>query len=638
MCGIAGIATLDGLRPDDRALLDRMLGSIAHRGPDDQHVVADDVAAIGARRLSIIDLDTGRQPLTDESGSFVASLNGELYEYVELRERLRAGGHRLRSSGDTEVIAHLYEDLGDRFVDEIRGMFAIAVWDRSRRRLVLARDRLGKKPLYYRVQGDRLLYGSELKALLVDPDLARHVDPAVLARYFQHGYVPGEDSILRGVRKVPPASVLSWDGGEPVVQRYWAPTYEPKLSRSMSEDIECCLGLIRDAVRLRLRSDVPVGAFLSGGIDSSLIVALMAELSPVPVRTFSIGFDDEAFNELPHAREVAQRFATTHTEEIVQLDAAAMVPDLARTFDEPLADTSAVPTFRIAQVAAREVKVVLTGDGGDEAFAGYRTYRRQVLMEAVARIVGPLQPGLATVAAAAMPPRGRTLRLQRQLRRWARDARLPLDERYVAMMTLVAPELRRRLLRSVDGSTRDGLLLTTLSEGPTDVVDRMLRADTLTYLPDDLLVKMDRATMAASLEARAPLLDSRIVEFASRLPAARKVNGLDTKVLLRAVAARVLPPEITSRPKMGFSVPIDTWFRANLATMFSDLVLAPDAASRDHLDTAVASTLLADHLARRADHGAILWALLMFETWARTWLAGPALTTPPAPRRLRPSA
>ncbi len=624
MCGIAGIVTRDGLRPDDRTLLDRMLAAIAHRGPDDQHVIADDAAAIGARRLSIIDLDTGRQPLTDELGSVVASMNGELYEYLELRERLQASGHLFRSSGDTEVIAHLYEDLGERFVHDTHGMFAIALWDRPRHRLVLASDRLGKKPLYYRVQGDRLLYGSELKALLVDPDLARRVDPASLTRYFQYGYVPGVDSIVRGVHKVPPASMLIWEGGEPVVQRYWAPSYEPKLSRSLTEDVESCLGLIRQAVRLRLRSDVPVGAFLSGGIDSSLIVALMAELSPMPVRTFSIGFDEAGFDELPYAREVARRFATTHTEEVVQIRAADLVPDLARTFDEPLADTSALPTYRIAQIAARDVKVVLTGDGGDEAFAGYRSYRRQVLMEAVARIVGPLQPGLATLAAAAMPPRGRTLRLRAQLRRWARDARLPLDERFAAMMTLAPPELRASLLRSPDASARDGLLLETLSGGPSDVVDRMLRADTLTYLPDDLLVKMDRATMAASLEARAPLLDYRIIEFAGRLPAARKVNLLHTKVLLRAVAARVLPPEIAGRPKMGFSVPIDEWFRASLSTMFSDLVLAPDAASRDHLDVTVASTLLAEHAAGQANHGSILWALLMFETWARTWLGAAA--------------
>ena len=550
----------------------------------------------------------------------VASLNGELYEHLELRERLQASGHRFRSSCDTEVIAHLYEDRGEQFVHDTHGMFAIAVWDRPRRRLVLARDRLGKKPLYYRIQGDRLLYGSELKSLLVDPDLARHVDPASLARYFQYGYVPGADSILRGVRKVPPASMLLWEGGEPVVQRYWAPTYEPKIRRSFKEDVEGCLVLIRDAVRLRLRSDVPVGAFLSGGIDSSLIVAIMAELSPSPVRTFSIGFEDAGFDELPHAREVARRFGTTHTEEVVEIRAADLVPDLARTFDEPLADTSALPTYRIAQIAARDVKVVLTGDGGDEAFAGYRTYRRQVLMEATARIVGPLQPGLATLAAAAMPPNGRGLRLRGQLRRWARDARLPFDERYVAMMTLASPELGASLLRSAHGPARDGLLLDVLSGGPSDVVDRMLRADTLTYLPDDLLVKIDRSTMAASLEARAPLLDYRIIEFAGRLPAARKVNLVGTKVLLRAAAARVLPPEITGRPKMGFSVPIDEWFRASLSTMFSDLVLAPDAASRDHLDATVASTLLAEHTAGQADHGPILWALLMFEMWARTWI------------------
>ena len=621
MCGIAGIATTDGLNADDRVRLDAMLTAIAHRGPDDVHVLADRQAAIGARRLSIIDLSTGRQPVTDESGSIVATLNGELYEYIELRESLAAAGHTLRTRGDTETIAHLFEDLGERFVERMYGMFAIAVWDARHRRLVLARDRLGKKPLYYRTDGNRLLYGSELKALMADPDLERRVDTRSVAQYLQYGYVPGARTILEGVRRLPPASTLVWDGGEPVVTRYWEPAYAPKIRRDFDEDVDECLDLVRHAVKVRLRSDVPVGAFLSGGVDSSLVLALAADQSASPLRTYSIGFEEQGFDELPFARRVARHFGTIHEDEVVRMDAAGALPGLAHAFDEPLADTSALPTYRIAQIASGRVKVVLTGDGGDEAFGGYRTYRRQALMGQVGRYTGALQAPGAAALATAMPALGRGVRLRGQLQRWARDARLPADDRFVAMMSMTTPEQRARLLPRRDHARLDGILLETLVSGPADPIDRILRADTLTYLPDDLLVKMDRATMAWSVEARAPLLDHRIIDFAGRVPASRKVRASGTKILLRAVADRVLPPEVSRRPKMGFTVPIDAWFRGDLALSFRDLVLAPDAVSRDLVDTAGAAALLDDHAAGRDSHGQLLWALLMLEAWARAWVA-----------------
>ena len=376
MCGIAGIATRDGLAPGDPALVDEMLGSLSHRGPDDQHRIADSHTTIGTRRLSIIDLEHGRQPLANEDGTIWATQNGEIYNYLELQQELEARGHTLRTRSDTETIVHLYEEFGDDFATHLRGMFAIAIWDSRRHRLLLARDRTGEKPLYWRLSDGRLTYGSELKAIMSDPQLERVVDPDALSLYLRYQYVPAPHTILRGVQKLPPAHVLSWDGdGPPKVHCYWQLQYEPKSRLSDSEQREACLDVLRESVRLQMRSDVPIGVFLSGGIDSSIVTALVAEASTQPVRTFSIGFEDPMYDELRYARAVALQFNTDHTDEVVRLDAISLLPALTEAFDEPFGDSSAIPTFRVSQLAARDVKVVLTGDGGDEGFGGYDRYR-----------------------------------------------------------------------------------------------------------------------------------------------------------------------------------------------------------------------------------------------------------------------
>lgn len=622
MCGIAGIATVDKLRRDDPRLVDRMLESLAHRGPDDQFQLGDDRALMGVRRLSIIDLDGGRQPLTDESGLIIASQNGEIYNHVELRNDLEQRGHEFRTRSDTEVIVHLYEEYGTEFVQHLRGMFAIAIWDGRLARLVLARDRLGKKPLYWRLSGQRLSYGSELKSLLEDDSLPRIVDREALALFLQYQYVPAPHSIFKGVAKLPPATVLSWAGGEPTLERYWRPSYEPKTRRAIQDDVAEGLGLLRESVRLRLRSDVPVGVFLSGGMDSSVVTALMAESMAEPVRTFSIGFEHEAYNELPYARAVAQHFGTAHTEEIVRLDALGLLPELAEHFDEPFADSSALPTFRVAQLAAQQLKVVLTGDGGDESFGGYERYRLQRSLGLFDLVPGGVLRAAARTGKAVTTPLGDRSRLHRGFRAAERMAGLDKDERYLGLMTIVSESHRVRLLGGHNPRATDAYLLGVLRSGPVDQVDRMLRADLLSYLPEDLLVKVDRATMANSLEARAPLLDHRLVEFAARLPVNRKMAGSTSKVLLRTIAKELMPAEMVERPKMGFGVPIGKWFRGPLGDRFTELVLAPDAASRAHLDTSVAAGLLAEHRARHAEHGHRLWALLMFETWARRWAPG----------------
>jgi asparagine synthase (glutamine-hydrolysing) len=595
-----------------------MLESIAHRGPDDQHSLSYDRAVLGARRLSILDLAGGRQPLVNEDGTVAASNNGEIYNYLELRSLLIGKGHRFRTDGDTEVIAHAYEEFGLNFVDHLRGMFAIAIWDARANRLVLARDRLGKKPIYWTVHQNRLVYGSELKTLLQDPTLPRIIDQEALGQYLQFQYVPAPRSILKGIRKLPPASILTWDGREPTIRRYWSPSYEPKDQRPEVEQITECRDLLRESVQLRLRSDVPVGIFLSGGMDSSAVTALASELAPIRLKTFSIGFQDSAYNELPYARRVADAFDTDHVEDVVALDAIDLLPELVEHFDEPFADSSALPTFRVAQLASQSVKVVLTGDGGDEAFGGYRRYVGMRWLRGAAALPRPARilarrASLGLADAAHLGPRTRS----RLARGWE-AAELSEVDRYVRLMSIFRPDDVVRLQRGT-GSDPSGYLASILNERGRRL-DRLLRTDLLTYLPEDLLVKMDRATMANSLEARSPILDHRLIEFAATLPESRKITGRTTKAILRKAVGPLLPPGLLDRPKMGFAVPIDEWFRGQLGMMLEDLLRANTGEAQHLVDPAIGARFLAEHRRGYREHGHRLWALLMLELWARRWL------------------
>ncbi|MFL5758040.1 MAG: asparagine synthase (glutamine-hydrolyzing) [Chloroflexota bacterium] len=620
MCGIAGIATTDGLRAGDTRLVDTMLATLRHRGPDEQRLVAAKDAVIGARRLSIIDLDTGSQPVCNEDGAIDITQNGEIYNYIELRDDLVRRGHTMRTKGDTEIIGHLYEELGDGFVEHLRGMFAIALWDRTRRRLVLARDRLGKKPIYWTARNGRIAYGSELKALMVDPTLPRVIDRTALAQYLQYQYIPAPRTIFEGVQKIEAATVLVWEQGRAVTSRYWRPAYEPKSTRTYREDLEEGLRLVRESVELRLRSDVPVGLFLSGGVDSSTVLALMAAATPGRVKTFSIGFDDIGYDERHYARAVAEQFDADHTEEVVRLDVVGLLPELATHFDEPFGDSSALPTFRVAQMAGREVRVVLTGDGGDETFGGYDRYRRQIALGRLASVPGPVRRQLVRARDAARAVRGRAPGRSDADTTLREIIDLPVDLQYVRLRSMSDARLRTRLLRDAAVANQDSFLLATLESGPHGLLDRMLAADTVSYLPEDLLVKMDRATMAHSVEARAPLLDHVLVEFAARLPADRKIRGGVTKVLLRDIARRLMPPALLDRPKYGFAAPLETWFRHELAGVYRETVLGSGAMTRDHFDQSVAATMLQEHLDGRTDQSRRLWLLLSFEVWARRWL------------------
>ncbi len=619
MCGIAGVASAGGLRRTDVELVDAMLRSLAHRGPDDHHLFHDDHLAMGARRLAIIDLDTGQQPLSNEDGSIWVSQNGEIYDYLELREDLLGRGHVLKTKGDTEAIVHAYEEYGSAFPEHLRGMFAVALWDAGQRRLVLARDPLGKKPLYWRLVDGRLSYGSELKALMADPTMPREIDRDALAMYLQYQYIPAPHTIFKGVYKLPPASVLVWEGGEPRISQYWSPAYEPKVRRTPEEEVEECLALMRESVKLRMRSDVPVGVFLSGGMDSSVVTALMVEASSQPVRTFSIGFAEDAFNELPYARAVAQHLGTNHTDDIVRIDAVDLLPKLAYHYDEPFGDPSAMPTFRVAQLAAAELKVVLTGDGGDESFGGYSRYQFQRRMHLLTRMPGSRMMANAAHWALSRTPVGPGTR--QRAARWQQLERMNPDQRYVGLVSIIRPDLIRQLLGSSAVSDQSAYLEDILAAGPSDPLDRLLSADLHAYLPEDVLVKVDRATMANSLEARAPLLDHKLVEFAASLPSSRKIHREQTKVTLRSVAKTLLPAKLIDRPKMGFGIPLNEWFQGGLGDVYADLVLAPDSAIRDHMDQRTAASLLDEHRRGRLNHGYQLWELLMFEQWARTWIS-----------------
>ena len=579
-----------------------MRAAIVHRGPDEGSTDVFDHCVLGHQRLKVIDLDTGYQPVANETGDVVAVFNGEAYNFRSLRAELR--GHEIRGTGDTPVLPHLYEESGPRFVERLHGMFALALWDASRRRLVLARDRLGKKPLLWtRLPDGTVAFASELKALLRLPGLPRDVDLAALDAYLGLQYVPDNRTALRGIRKVPPGYVLVVEGDAERLERYWEPQpAEP--SRSDDEWLERVRESVAAAVRKRLVADVPLGALLSGGIDSSIVVALMAETAAEPVRTFTVGFADERYDERAYARAVAERYGTVHEELAIEDDVAATLPRFAAAFDEPLGDEAALPTFLIAEQARRHVTVALAGDGGDEAFAGYERY--------VAHGLAGRVPGAAArVGAAALsrlPPARREPRSPLfRAARFLDVAGSAPRERYGRLMEVFPLELRRRLW--ADGSLAQPVRL----EPPRPDIAGLQLLDLRTYLPGDLLLKADIASMAHSLEVRSPLLDHAVVELGLALPDRLKARGREGKVALRRAFAAELPPEVSERGKTGFGVPLGRWFREDLRELARDAL----ATDRGWFRPEAVTRLLDEHESGRRDHGHRLWCLLMLELWVR---------------------
>jgi asparagine synthase (glutamine-hydrolysing) len=637
MCGITGAVWTDplvALAPD---VLERMTAVLWHRGPDESGTYTSDLklrpgygampgVALGHRRLSIIDVAGGHQPLSNEDGSVWIVFNGEIYNHRALRQRLEGSGHQFRTHCDTETIVHLYEDEGLGFLEHLSGMFALAIWDANARRLVLARDRLGKKPLYYRQEPHRLLFASELKSLLQVPGISRQLDPQALDEYLTYQYVPHPRTIFRGFSKLPPAHYGVYADGQWMTHCYWNPDFDQEDQRPMADYAAELRALLTSAVQMRLESDVPLGAFLSGGVDSSLVVGLMQQLVGRPVKTFSIGFLVKEFDETAHAREAADRLGTEHHEFRVEPRCVEVLEKLVWHYDEPFADSSAIPTYYVSKLSREHVTVALTGDGGDELFGGYLRYRAVRL----ASWFDHLPRWVRTLASSRMWHGLRRGRRQRSLlRRASRFAEALSDSpqrRYFEWISLFNETRRADLYREnflaelPDADPFEFLAQAFNRSRHRDPVTSASLTDLVTYLPCDLMTKVDIASMANSLECRAPFLDHRVVELAARMPMAYKLHHGRGKRILRQSFPDLLPNRVMRRPKMGFGVPLERWFRDELRDYSRQVLLDPGALARGYFRPGAVKRMLDEHQAGAFDHGYRLWGLLFFELWHRQWI------------------
>ncbi|HEU4393481.1 MAG TPA: asparagine synthase (glutamine-hydrolyzing) [Solirubrobacterales bacterium] len=613
MCGICGIVSSDGA-PDLEAVA-RMSATLVHRGPDDDGLFHRGPVALAARRLSIIDLDHGNQPIANEDGSVVVVQNGEIYNHRELRRELERSGHRFATDCDTEVLVHLYEQHGDAFVERLRGMFAIALWDGREERLLLARDRFGIKPLYYRFRDGGLSFASELKAMLELPGFSRAIDPQALSAYLAFNSVPAPLTIFSEARKLPPGHLLAWRRGEIALDRYArpAPVAADRVRTEPAAELATELrGVMRDSVRAHLVADVPVGVLLSGGVDSGAITALAAAESADPVKTFSIGFEESGFDELSRARLVAERFGTDHHELVLRPDAVEMLPKLVDSFDEPFGDSSALPTYLVSELAAGEVKVALSGEGGDELFGGYYTYVADLLAPRLGRLAA-----LASPLIEALPSSDARVGFDYKAKRFARAAKLPPLERHHGWKEIFSAEQQQALLGGrVTASDPLDLYRERYAEtAGAEPLARMQDVDLGIYLVDDLLVKTDRLSMAHSLELRVPFLDQRVAEFALALPTPLKVRGFAKKRLLRRALAPLLPKEVVGGRKQGFSIPLAAWLRGPLEPFAREVLSAPTLARQGCLDPDTVTPLLDRHCSGREDLSRQLWGLMAFTLW-----------------------
>jgi asparagine synthase (glutamine-hydrolysing) len=651
MCGIVGGAWTEARHALPAATLKRMMDVMRHRGPDDDGLYESSAtsqsgpqAALGFRRLSIIDLAGGHQPLSNEDGRIWIVFNGEIYNYRELRPALEARGHVFRTHSDTETIVHLYEEHGDDFVRHLRGMFAIAIWDDARKRLVLARDRLGQKPLFYRHEAGRMLFASELKSLLQVPGAPRELDLESLDLFLTYQYVPHPRSILKGYNKLPPGHMAVYEGGNLSVRRYWNAPYEPDYDRTSLANPELAHSdrwsddewrkqlrtTLTEAVRLRMRSDVPLGAFLSGGIDSTIITGLMQSLSERPVHTFSIGFPVAEFDERHYAKEAAELLGTDHHDYLVEPHAVDILPKLVWHYDEPFADSSAIPMMYLSEVTRRHVTVALSGDGGDEMFCGYNRYQAVRLAARIDRL--PVFRKLCGWSGWQHVLRGNEQRsLPFRARRFLGALAQSPEQRYMRWVGIFDTPARMRIYTPDMVARLNGFdpthLITDAYETcrGRDIVTRTTCVDTLTYLPCDIMTKVDIASMAFSLEARSPFLDHHVAELAARMPIRLKQRGPRGKVILVEAFKDLLPPSIQTRAKMGFGIPIAHWFRNELRPLLRDTLLSRSARERGWFDPQAVEAMISEHETGRYDYGYRLWALLVLEEWCRTYLdpAGP---------------
>ena len=622
MCGIVGIVVAPGGQPPSMAIVQAMNDVIRHRGPDDEGFFRDERALLGMRRLSVIDLAGGHQPMSAVEGRVQMVFNGEIYNYRELRAELEARGHTFDTVSDSEVVVEAYAEWGEECFTHLHGMFAIAIWDRRTQTLVLARDRFGEKPLFYSHDNSQLLFASELKSLIQVPGFRRDIDAEALRGYVRYGYVPTPASIFRSARKLPPGHYLRYSEGRIELRRYYALDFSKKLDLPDAQAEERLIELLDEAVRSRMVADVPFGAFLSGGLDSSTVVALMTRHSSQRVRTYSIGFKEAAYNELSDARRVADHLGTDHHELIVEPDAVSLLEQLVWHLDEPFADSSAVPTFLVSQLARTQVTMVLTGDAGDEAFAGYTRYLRFLALNRFGALASPI--ALATRLGARLIGGSLGYRLEGVAQRMRR----PFPDSYLDSVAQSRPETVRDLLGEAGRAPYDDPLHRVAANATArgSMLDRIVEIDFASYLPDDILVKIDRMAMANSLEGRVPFLDHRVVEFAIGLSDSQRIRGGRGKYLLRKVAERFLPPAVLLKRKQGFSIPLGQWFHGPLRALAEDIIGSRTFRERGLIDVGAARACLQDHLAGRADRGETLWLILSLELWARRYIDGNSST------------
>jgi asparagine synthase (glutamine-hydrolysing) len=626
MCGIVGFINREGsgaMRP----VLERMCDAIAHRGPDDDGFYLEGSAALGMRRLAIIDVAGGHQPIHNTDRTKWIVFNGEIYNYQQIRRELDIQGHQFYTNSDTEAIVHLYERYGVDCVQHLRGMFAFAIWDEIEKTLFIARDRVGKKPLLYSHQKNgELIFGSEFQALLQHPSVSREVDLDAIDSYLSYLCIPAPQTAFKAIRKLEPGHWLRWKNGEIETRRYWTPNFSKKIKISEEEAIEETTRILRESTKLRMISEVPLGAFLSGGVDSSTVVALMAQESSQPVKTFSIGFEEEDFSELKYAKRVAEYVGAEYNEFVVKPDAMEVLPTLVEHYGEPYADSSAIPTYYVSRETRKHVTVALNGDGGDESFAGYERYAAMKAAETYHRFPVALRKALIETPVSFLPSSEIQKSRIRDVKRFLQAASLPKAERYFRWSSTFNRDAKKEIYteefsRSTAGNNASHFLEEWLVRANgSGILDATLLTDQMTYLPNDLLVKVDIASMAVSLEARSPFLDHHLIEFAASLPESLKMRGFQTKSLLKKVAARLVPKDVIYRRKMGFGVPIGKWFRNEMKDFVREVLLSERSLKRGIVKQGILEKYIEEHMSGKRDHAFQIWTLLMLELWFQKFI------------------
>ncbi len=609
MCGFVGKVNFNRDCYVDKSLIKAMCDSLEHRGPDDEGFFVNGNVGLGHRRLSIIDLDTGHQPIFNEDGSIVIVYNGELYNFSELKRDLLSNGHKFKTNTDTEVIVHLYEEHGESCLTRMNGMFSFALWDKNQEKLFLARDRIGIKPLNYYIDNDKVVFGSEIKAVVKDASVPNTIDLSSIDLYLSYGYIPAPFTIFENIRKLLPGHYMTVQNGQHRVKEYWNIKYDYQHNRRIEEDEENIFNILRSSVEMRLISDVPFGAFLSGGVDSSAVVGIMSQICDRPVKTFSIGFNEDEYNELDDARYIAELFKTDHHEEVVKPDAIELVPELVRYYDEPFADSSSIPTYYVSKLAREHVKVVLSGDGGDELFAGYTRYLTSQRDKAYLKLPEFIRCNLIGTLGQIMP---KSVKGRNYFRYIAQDEL----QRYFSKISCFSDYRKRELYTNDFANSINRWIPDYIDDvKDKDIVTQYLYFDSKTYLPDDILVKVDKASMARSLEVRVPILDYRLIEYAATIPPDRKIKGINQKAIFKGALSKLLPDRVFTKKKHGFGVPLDKWFRNELKDYAYDNLLSKAASERGYFQKKNIRYILDEHQLGNRDNSFHIWALLFLELW-----------------------